>query len=369
MSTPPTKLQRWLDLVAYLAGRHFPVPVEDLRDNIPAYAVDPDASEKEKETARRMFERDKDELRELGIPIDTVDYSINYGREQKKGYRLARKDFHLPYLKLVTEASAGGPSTASDRIFTIDEAEAGAALGGLREVASLPAFPLAAHARSAFRKLAFDLEPEQVADSPVVFVQDPEAAATASVLALLSKAVLSHKTITFRYHAMYRDADADRRVRPYGLLFQHGRWYLVGHDEDRDALRMFRVGRMAEVKPNTKSPGTPDFEPPADFSLASYSGQSAWELGDDEEGAVQAHVLFRFPRSLWAERNAHGELVEERGDGSQLRSFDVHRRDPFLRWVLSLAGDARVESPGDLRTAFQELAGKVVARHQGGADE
>ena len=109
MSTPPTKLQRWLDLVAYLAGRHFPVPVEDLRDNIPAYAVDPDASEREKETIRRMFERDKDELRELGIPIDTVDYSINYGHEQKKGYRLARKDFHLPYLKLVTEASEGGP--------------------------------------------------------------------------------------------------------------------------------------------------------------------------------------------------------------------------------------------------------------------
>ena len=74
-------------------------------------------------------------------------------------------------------------------------------------------------------------------------------------------------------------------------------------------------------------------------------------------------MLFRFPRSLWAERNEHGTLVEERGDGSQLRSFEVHRRDPFLRWVLSLAGDARVVAPPELRDAFASLVADVAARY------
>ncbi len=363
MSTPPTKLQRWLDLVAYLAGRRYPVPVEDLRDNIPAYTVDPDASTKEKETARRMFERDKEELRELGIPIETVEFTVNYGREQHTGYRLAKKNFHLPYLKLVTEATGGGRASTARTTFEISEAEAGAALGGLREVASLPAFPLASHARSAFRKLAFDLEPEIVGDNPVVFLQDPEAAATTASLAILSKAVLARKTVAFHYHGMYRDSDSDRAVRPYGLLFQHGRWYLVGHDEDRDDIRMFRVGRMERVTPNKKAPGTADFEIPSDFRLTEYGGKKAWELGDDDEGPVQAGVLFRFPRSLWAERNGHGVLVEERSDGSQLRTFAVHRRDPFLRWVLSLAGDAGIESPADLRDSFRQMAKAVAERH------
>jgi predicted DNA-binding transcriptional regulator YafY len=175
-----TKLQRWLDLVAYLAGRRFPVPVEDLRENIPAYAVDLGATDKEKETVRRMFERDKDELRALGIPIETIDYTVNYGREQLTGYRLARKNFHLPSMKLVSEATGEGRAGAARTTFEISEAEASAALGGLREVAALPAFPLASHARSAFRKLAFDLEPELVNDDPVVFVQNPEAAAIES---------------------------------------------------------------------------------------------------------------------------------------------------------------------------------------------
>jgi proteasome accessory factor B len=363
MSTPPTKLQRWLDLVAYLAGRHFPVPVEDLRRNVPAYALDADAGDKEKETVRRMFERDKDELRSLGIPIETVEFSVNFGLEQQTGYRLARRDFHLPYLKLVSQATGGERGADSHATFHIGEDEAGAALGGLQDVASLPAFPLASHARSAFRKLAFDLGPEVLDEGPVVFVEDPEAAATASLLSALSKAVLARKRVTFHYHAMHRDAEAHRTVRPYGMLFQHGRWYLVGHDEDRDDIRMFRLGRVEALEVNRKAPGTPDFEVPEGFSLADYGGRKAWELGDDEEGPVRASVLFRFPRSLWAERNAHGALAEERADGSQLRTFDVHRRDPFLRWVLSLAGDASVEAPDDLRAALGQMAAAVAGQH------
>ena len=56
-----------------------------------------EGSEREKQTVRRMFERDKDELKAFGIPIETVRFTINYGHEQQDGYRLARKDFHLPY--------------------------------------------------------------------------------------------------------------------------------------------------------------------------------------------------------------------------------------------------------------------------------
>lgn len=377
MSDRITKLQRWLDLVAFLAGRRLPVTVAELREHVPAYALPADATPKDKESARRKFERDKDELRAAGIPIETVEFTVNYGSEHLTGYRLARRDFHLPYLRIVREAAgaAGGAAPGEDRAgesppssratFELTREEAAAALGGLREIAALPAYPLAARARSAFRKLAFDLEPDVAAASPVMFVQDKETARGAGVTAVLSGAVLARKRVEFRYRGMHRDTDAVRRVLPYGLLFQHGHWYLLGHDDDRDAVRMFRVGRISDARPNASAPGTPDFEVPADFRLADYGGRSAWELGEDDQGALTATVLFRFPRSLWAERNGHGTLVEEREDGAQLRDFEVHRRDPFLRWVLSLAGDARVTAPDELRDAWEALVAEVARRYEG----
>ena len=83
------------------------------------------------------------------------------------------------------------------------------------------------------------------------------------------------KHIRFRYRGMTRDSVEERRAHPYGLIFQHGRWYLVAHDIDRDALRMFRVGRMDELRQNTASPGTPDYEVPTDFELAEHAGRKA----------------------------------------------------------------------------------------------
>jgi proteasome accessory factor B len=374
MPTAPSKLQRWLDVVSLLASRRFPVSKEDLWLNVPAYSAGVGGSTKEKQTVRRMFERDKDELRELGIPVETVSYSINYGSEQESGYRLGRKDFHLPYLRLLKEAD--GESDRADAgetptpappgpVFEISEAEAGAALDGLRDLASIPGFPLARAARSAFRKLAFDLDPTVLGESPVIYAADPEAVATGVVLKDISSAVQRRKTLTFRYRSIGRDSEDNRTAHPYGLLFQHGRWYVLAQDPAREGVRMFRVSRMMDVSVNAKAPGTHDYEVPPDFSLEQYAGRKAWELGEDEQGGVEATVHFRFPRSLWADRNEHGTLVDEDENGAQRRRFTVHRRDPFLRWVLSLAGDARVEAPEDLREEFRALAGSVVDLHTG----
>jgi proteasome accessory factor B len=257
-----SKLQRWLDLIAYLASRRFPVPLDELWANVPAYALPHEPTKKEHERVRRMFERDKDELRAMGIPIETVTYHINYGLEESHGYRLARTDFHLPYLRIVQEAAQStaepgaegtrpGPhgrgSPPAPGEFAITEDEIGAALEGLREVAALPAFPLAGDARSAFRKLAFDLDPEALGEPSVVYVEDAEASATAGALKVLSDALRQRKRVRFRYRSMGRDEEAERSAHPYGLLFQHGRWYVIAWAEERDAVRMFRVGRMTSV--------------------------------------------------------------------------------------------------------------------------
>jgi proteasome accessory factor B len=325
-----------------------------------------------------MFERDKDELRAMGIPIETVTFEIQQGSERSHGYRLAHARFHLPYLRLVraAEAEERGPAEElpppKPTDFLVAEREASAALEGLRDVADIPGFPLRREARSAFRKLAFDLDPDLLRPSPLVYVEDPETARGADTLQRLSEAIQARKRVTFHYHSMGRDEEASRTVRPYGLLFQHGRWYLVAWAEDREDTRMFRLGRISGVSVNRKGPGTPDYDIPADFELTAFSGRKAWELSDaPEHPPAAANVRFRFPRSVWAERNGHGTLLREDEDGSQLREIGVHRPEPFLRWVLSLEGDAVVEDPPELRAAFRSMVSAVAARYgarEGGAD-
>ena len=102
MPEPISKVQRWLDLIAYLAGRRLPVSVEELMEQLPAYARDwVEGDETTRASVRRKFERDKDELRDTGIPIETVPYHMGALKERVEGYRLSRRDFYLPYLKLL----------------------------------------------------------------------------------------------------------------------------------------------------------------------------------------------------------------------------------------------------------------------------
>jgi len=365
MPEPITKLQRWLDLISYLVGRRIPVAVEDVMENVPAYAEKwHTEDETARATARRTFERDKDELRALGIPIETVRYRVNYGREEIEGYRLSQRDFYLPYLRLVHQASPSGerkPYALEEVELTEDEAHAAA--DALHVASQLPAFPFAREARSAFRKLAFDLDAEALAATPELYVDRPGAEEVLERLRPLSDALLARKVVRFRYHGIYRGEATEREVRPYGVMFQRGHWYMVGHDVGRDAIRVFRVGRMERVEANRKAPHTPDYEIPSDFRLDDYLHREAWELGDEEP--LRAEVLFRFPRSLWAERNGYGERVEERPDGSAVHAFDVQQVNPFLRWLLSLEGEAEVVSPAELRAELHAMAREVLARHGG----
>lgn len=375
-----SKVQRWLDLISFLAARHQPVPAEALWRSVPAYARALRPGGRGKETLRRMFERDKDELRDFGVPIELVPLPVPAASGATHGYRMTTRDFHLPYLRLMREAEGGIGRSGLSRpgAFEVRSEEAAAVLGGLHTLARAPGFPLAPAAFSAFRKLSFDLDPAFVEEPPITQLKDPEVVRTAEALAVLGQAVLRRKSVSFDYLSMDRGEVSTRQVHPWGLAFQRGRWYLAGWDRDRADVRVFRLGRMDRVTAHRSSPGTPDFEIPSDFDLRRRLRRWAWELGEDAEVAIR--VRFRYPRSAWAERNEVGVAVGETGaieagaegsagatPASTLREFRVRRLEPFLRWVVSMAPNARVESPAEAREAFAELVRDAAALHPGGA--
>jgi predicted DNA-binding transcriptional regulator YafY len=365
MPSRPTKPQRWLDLVALLLGRRVPLSVEEIMERVPAYApacAREDATSRA--SARRMFERDKDELRAAGIPIETVRYSVNYGAEDLEGYRIERAEFYLPYLRLLADASDPGPPAPGKpygSLSTLDltPAEAGLAIDALRHASALPAFPFAEEARSALRKLTFDLDAEGFPEDPVLWVERPGASELLASLRVLSDALLARKRVAFDYHGIHRGETTRRDVAPYGLFFQRD-WYLVGHDATRDAVRVFRVARMEGVEANAKAPKKPDYELPPDFRLPGYLKRSAWQLGEEGD-AVTAEVHFRYPLSLRAARAGRGELVEEDDAGGAVRRFTVTQPNPFLRWILSLGGEAEILSPPEQRAEYAQMVEEVAA--------
>jgi proteasome accessory factor B len=368
VTAPITKTQRWLDLIALLIGRRVPVTVEEIMEQMPAYAVPDDADQKARDSARRKFERDKDELRAAGIPIESARYSINFGGEVVEGYRIGRKDFYLPYLRLIGREGGGAEAGRADppmyrslpRV-ELAASEAAPAFDALRRVADLPGFPFQEAARSALRKLAFDLE-DDGEGAPVIWVGRPGVEEVLAKLRVISDALLARKRVGFTYAGIRRGAATSRRVAPFGLFYTRD-WYLVGHDETRSAIRVFRVGRMTEIEPDTARPKTRDFEVPADFRIGAYLDRAAWELGEQTD-SVEVELLFHFPRSIVASRNGEGEMVEQRPDGSSVRRFSVSQPDPFVRWVLGLQGEAEILRPAYLREELAETAREVVKIHR-----
>jgi proteasome accessory factor B len=360
--TPETisKTQRWLDLIAYLAGRRVPVVVEELMEQIPAYTrawLGGDATARA--GARRMFERDKDELRSLGIPLETVEYTISYGNERVEGYRLSRRDFYLPYLRLLAEGGEAEPAARGlAGEVQLSAAEARLALDALDHVADLPAFPFAREARSAFRKLSFDLRPDRFAAAPVLWLERPGTEELLERVRTIGDALLARKRLRFTYHGIYRGETTEREVEGYGLYFQRD-WYLAGHDLQREALRVFRVGRMEALVPNRKAPKQPDYEIPSNFRLADHLVRRAWELG--HAAPVAAEVRLRFPAALLVEKEGAGELVRRDEDGAAVLRFAVQQVDPFLRWILSYGGEAEILGPPELAEALREMSRGVAA--------
>lgn len=360
-----SKAQRWIDLIAALLGRRTPMTVDEIFEAVPAYRLKagpegaPDPA-----SVRRMFERDKDELRELGIPIDSVKFRTNFGVDEEDGYVLPPAALYMPYVRIV-EASADArvarsAPDGSPPAFTRDELEV--ALAALREAAGIPGSPFAGATRSAYRKLAFDMDSAPT-ESGVRHLAPPGSAELAAAVADLRDALRGRKRVAFSYRGLARGETTERDVAPYGLFLEHGSWYLVGHDALRDARRVFHVGRMDGLRVNSRAPATPDYEIPEDFSLANYVDRESWEIGD-AAGAITARVRFDHPLSLWAARNEYGRLEADLDDGAAVRSFEVSAVRPFLCWLLGLRGDARLLDPPTLLDELHAMAAEIAGAHE-----
>jgi proteasome accessory factor B len=347
------KLQRWIDLLAALLRRKFPADFETLRQEVPAYA---EAGRKH-ETLMRMFERDKDELRALGVPIET---SLD-GDGSLSQYRLASRQFYLPFLQLAYDTPRPvqrprGPGYQGLPVLAFEPEELDAIARAAHRVAALGDAALAHEAMRALRKLGHDLPiPREAPTEELVSLEQPP---DPDLLERLGNALQRRKRVTFTYRSMHRDAESERTVEPFGLAFLSGHWYLIARDAGADSLRHFRVSRIRDIAVNEAKSQSPDFVIPADFDLAQHArSRQAWELGDAE--LVEVSVRFRVQNGFTLPAMQLGDAVPE---DATLRRFRVRRPDTFALWILGFAGDARIEHPSAMVEQVRALARETLAK-------
>ncbi|MGH3099887.1 MAG: WYL domain-containing protein, partial [Thermoleophilia bacterium] len=178
------------------------------------------------------------------------------------------------------------------------------------------------------------------------------------LLAVLLEAVSGRKRVVFSYRPPGRDA-AERRLDPYALVNRRGTWYVVGHDADRDALRSFRVSRIAsdirKLRPTSRGA---DFEVPAGFD----PGKLLPTAGEPE-GAPMALVRAARATARLAELRGAVPTGPPRPDGLVTLRLPVGDRDGLLGWAMG--NSVEIVEPADLRQEARrrlEALAEVVGR-------
>ncbi|WP_062295634.1 helix-turn-helix transcriptional regulator [Demequina maris] len=320
------KHQRLLNLIIGLSSTRHRLTRDQIRDTIEGYEPLPHgASEEEvrkaEQSFERMFERDKKELRELGVPVETVEDPV-HGDEI--GYRIRPAEAAMPALDLTAaELAVLGVATDYWR---------GAVLGS--------------DATQAVAKLASSAEHGPRVELP--FAALP--AVGNDAVAALVEAVADRQTVRFEYSSSSSGAGT-RTIEPWRVVLRAGVAYVIGFDRDREAARTFRVQRIGGAVTPVGEPGAYDI--PDEIPLGALA-----ESGD----VATARVAVR-PESGHALRR-RGTAAGADG-GWDLYDVEYAHADALVAEVLALAGGARIVSPAGLAKAVTKAATAALEVERG----
>lgn len=299
-------LERLLNLVGLLLETPRPLTFEQIRQVLEPYG------QANSDSAKRMFERDKDVLREYGVPLELVDVDV-WGTEQ--GYVIPKEKYYLPEIAfepgelvaLLVAAQSGGQDEA---------AESGA------------------------RKLLYGADGGVLAGlggGPLASGSD----ARSNLVHAVAEATQALRRISFTYRTS-QGKTGDRDVDAWAMVFRAGHWYLVGHDRERDDVRAFRLSRIVGEVTDAGEGSAP----PTDFRAADHVDAGPWVASGDD----RAVILFSPDRAWFAASQFPGATdVGVDGDGRVVMEIPMADEEAFAAMLLEYGPDAVVRSPASLR--------------------
>lgn len=326
-----SKVERLMNLVIALLSTRRYLTAERIRANVAGYGECPSD-----EAFSRMFERDKSELRDLGIPLETGRISAF---DPTEGYRITPDAYALPDIDL-----------------TADEAAAVAVATTLWE--SPERITATQSALLKLRAAGVDVDPA----AGVAITTGAGAAGlrgSEEVLGILFSAIDALQAVQFQHRPTPVDPVTVRTVEPWGVVTARGRWYLVGHDRDRDATRIFRLSRIADVKPFgpqgdvTTRPDGVDLRATVEQAIgeAAAGGQAKVWVADGRATALRRAGSATGRRAIGGR---DGDVIE----------IGVGILDALAREVTGYGADALVLEPESLR---RDVLARLTAQAGAGA--
>jgi predicted DNA-binding transcriptional regulator YafY len=299
------RIERLINLIAALLETPRPLTAEEIREQISGYDQPND------DAFRRAFERDKEALRAMGIPLE-LRKSDPFA-EVGDAYIIPKDKYYLPDLDLEPDELAALGVAAQAVLGAGDQAAAG--LLKLTAESSLPSL-----------------------GGPRI-LWGADIAAEQPLLGPLYAALQDRKAVRFRYGP---GGDADlRTVEGYGLVHRRGHWYLVGRDAGDGVIKSFRASRISALQATTTS-----YEVPDGFTAGDRLDREAWEWGP--EPTKDATILFSDSVRWWAEQNLPGAAAEERPEGLEVK-VPFANVDALVSWLIGFGDKVTLVEPESAR--------------------
>ena len=326
------KTERILNLTICLlvSGRY--LPKSQIREAVEGYHDLSDTA------FERTFERDKDELRALGVPIEVGSFDAFF--DDEPGYRIKASEFELPPVEL-----------------DADEAAVVGVAARVWQHASV-----AESTQSALAKLrAAGVEP----DTSQLAALEPSVQAREEAFEPLWTAVLDRVRVSFTYRGKEK-----RTLEPWGMTASKGRWYVIGFDTERQATRMFKLTRITDKPRRLSKVGA--YQVPEDLDLRSLARSL-----DPGEANRTATVAVRAGKGPTLRRRGRSTGAAAAGDPGEIRlpagfeivSVGFSDLHTLAEEVVRYGADAVVLDPPELRRRVLDMLGRVADRAERDAEQ
>jgi predicted DNA-binding transcriptional regulator YafY len=329
MAAPAHRTERLLNLVICLLSTRSWLTKEQIRSAVPQYAECATT-----EAFDRMFERDKEDLRELGVPLVTGSHSSWF--EDETGYRIDRTAYALP-----------------DVEFSAEELAVLGLASRVWQQASL-AGP-AARALVKLKALGVDTD-----DESLVGVE-PKVRAAEPAFEPLYAATRDRAPVTFTYRSR-EGATTSRHLEPWVLTSRGRYWYVVGFDRDRQARRSFRLSRIEGGIRRIGPDGSYDVpqDADADVELVSF----APDVRDDRV----AELRVRAGRAVLLRQRALSAAPSDEPGWDAVR-VTVRDVTDLAHEIAGYGPDVVALEPADVRAAVVRVLSAALSAASYGAAE
>lgn len=303
--------ERLTNLVVALMATEIGLTKQQILDNVSGYRQRADAGARS-DALEKMFERDKDELRKLGIPVETIGEASDPNDLREARYRIPQAEYDLPTdidfspAELAVLQLAGSVWSA--------ESVSGDAQAGFRKI----------------RALGID------GDEPIIGFA-PRITARDAAFAPLQEAIEKSRVVTFEYLKPGEDAARTRRIRPLALVDYEARWHVFGIDVEAGGDRTFLLSRIVGAVKITN----------VSFDPALREGAGDRAVAGLEEVAARNSALLEVTPGTEASLRL-GRRATPAVQGITVPFVDVHI---FADELASYGPEVRVVEPAALRDA------------------